>query len=224
MDFNTFQSQENQILALVQDLEKSILSILEKKSQVVIAVSGGKSPIGLFEQLNKLDLPWDKVIITLVDERIVDTNHEDSNENLVKTHLLKHYAQKANFNGLVDMAKPVAEMVNIANEQIPDIDIAILGMGEDGHTASIFPCCKELDSALSLENQSKYINTNPISAKYSRISLTLNALGNIPSLFLSISGETKLKVLNESLKIKNKNYPISYLLNLRKDLTVHYYE
>ncbi|MFN8771255.1 MAG: 6-phosphogluconolactonase [Neisseriaceae bacterium] len=224
MNFNILRSQEEQIQAIATQLESLVSKFLKEKDQVVIAVSGGKSPIKLFERLSNTDLPWDKILITLVDERVVDTENEDSNENLVKTHLLKNYAKKAKFVGLVDIIKSVTDMLQLANTNIPNIDIAILGMGEDGHTASIFPCCQELDDAINLDNKNKYINTNPLFVKYSRISLTLPALFSIPSLILSINSEIKFKVFNESLKANNKSYPISYLLNLRNDLITFYYE
>jgi 6-phosphogluconolactonase len=160
----------------------------------------------------------------LVDERIVETLHQDSNENLLKTHLLKNNAKNAKFIGLVNTDLSIDDMLSNANSNISSIDLAILGMGDDGHTASIFPDCAELNYALDNNNQNNYIVTNPQSAKYSRITLTLRALVNIPVLILSINGNTKLNVLKEANIGDNLNYPVSYVLSRRPDTQTFWYE
>jgi 6-phosphogluconolactonase len=207
---------------LSASLTKLINSTVEKNGASVVALSGGKSPISLFEHLSTLSLPWQQTTITLVDERVTSIDNTDSNENLLKTHLLKNKAKVATFLGL--MHTNVTDLPTLANSKIPQIDIAILGMGSDGHTASIFPDCTELDAALDLDNPNTYITTNPVSAKYSRITLTLKALSKIKYLILAISGEEKLTILQEAAKKINKNYPISYLLNKRPDIQVYWHK
>ncbi len=211
MNLQVFKSQEQQIKAIIAQISQTIQQ--SNKPEFVIAISGGKSPISLFEQLNSLDLDFSKITFTLVDERIVDTTHSDSNENLAHTHLLKNNAKSAKFIGLTNLNLTPQKMIDHLNAKPLSIDLAILGMGEDGHTASIFPCCKELDAALNLNNSKQYILTNPQSAKYSRISLTLAALVKIPHLILSINGNTKLNVFKEAMLQNNLNYPISYVLS-----------
>jgi 6-phosphogluconolactonase len=223
MNLNIFNSQNEEIAAIFNELTLVINKLLKTHSVITIAVSGGKSPIHLFDKLSNTDLPWDKINITLVDERIVDTLSEDSNEHLVKKHLLKNKAKNAKFIGLVDNLLDIEGMLLRNQINTPSIDIAILGMGEDGHTASIFPDCKELEQAVDLKNESSYINTNPITAKYSRISLTLNSLIKIPYIFFSINGELKLKVFKEAARGNNQNYPISYLLKSRSDAKTFWY-
>ena len=218
MNLNILNNEKEKIADIITKLASAVRSSLQKKTNIIIAVSGGKSPINLYQQLSQTDLPWANIIITLTDERIVDTSHVDSNENLIRTHLLINKAKSAKFIGLVDIKLNICEMLLKSEVNVPDIDIAILGMGEDGHTASIFSNCTELSDALNLENRQNFININPLESKYSRISLTLSALRKIPFLFLSISGELKLDVFQESIKENNNNYPISYLLNLRNDI------
>ncbi|MBY0379855.1 MAG: 6-phosphogluconolactonase, partial [Burkholderiales bacterium] len=219
-----FRSQNEQITEFINKLQAQIQAQLKHKDEIVIAFSGGKSPIALFEQLGNTELAWNKITITLVDERIVDNDSSESNEHLIKTYLLKNKAKDAQFIGLVDMRLSNTQMVDIANKNLPNIDIAILGMGEDGHTASIFSDCKELYQAIDLTTNNRYINTNPISAEYSRITLTLKAICDIPLVYIMINGGLKLKVLNEALKGNNTNYPISYVLNMRGDLITFWYE
>ena len=114
------------------------------------------------------------------------------------------------------------ELILKLNSNDINIDLAILGMGEDGHTASIFPCCNELKDALN--SNDSYIITNPAQAKYSRITLTLSAIMNIKSLILSINGSTKLNVLKEAALDENLNYPISFVLSKRPDTQIFWYE
>lgn len=205
-----------QIEVLSAAIVNAINNTLQKKEQVVVAVSGGKSPIDLFKKLSQLELPWDKVIITLVDERVIDTANPDSNEHLVKTYLLKNKARDAKFIGLMNNSKP-NHFENLA------IDIAILGMGTDGHTASIFPDCPEFKSIIAIPNQNQYMLTNPKFAPYQRISLTLNALINIPHLFLAINGTEKLDILIKADENINDNYPISYVLSSRPDIRAYWH-
>ena len=213
-------SEEEHIEKISSRLAQFINHTVKEKDYAVLAVSGGKSPIPLFKHLSKASLPWDKITIVLVDERVVDANSDDSNENLVKTYLLQNMAKSAKFIAL--MNKDITNILTQANSTIKEIDIAILGMGADGHTASIFPDCNELDSALDLNNPNTYIITNPLSAKYQRVSLTLRALINTPNLIITINGAEKLDIIEEAFQKNNKNYPISYLINQRSDINIYW--
>ena len=218
MNLNKHTTSEEQVQAICSAIKKYISE--SKKDRIIIALSGGRSPIKLLMQLSIMSLPWNKIDITLVDERLVSADSEDSNANLVKTYLLKNLAHNVKFIPLVEDLDMNKNLVN-ANTIIKDIDIAILGMGEDGHTASIFPDCPELNIALNTTQQ--YIITNPTSAKYQRIGLSMYALSQIPCLILSINGKTKLDVLTEAMRGVNLNYPISYLLQMRQDINTYWY-
>ncbi len=222
MKLQTFSSNSLQVEAIFDSVLGNIKQLLKNKQNILIALSGGRSPIPLLEKLSNAELDFSKITFTLVDERIVPTDNKDSNEHLLKTYLLKNNAKNARLIGLVDTDLNNEKILTDANNKIANIDLAILGMGEDGHTASIFPCSKELNKAL--HDNSNYVITNPETAPYSRISLTLNALINIPVLILSINGGTKLKVVTEANKGDNLNYPISYVLSRRPDTETFWYE
>ena len=224
MNLHKFSSASLQVDAIFDTLTANISKLLDSQTQVTIAVSGGKSPIPLLKKLSTADLDFSRIIFTLVDERIVAPSDDDSNENLLRTHLLQNNAKTATFINLVDLAKSPTDMALSVGRKVKAIDIAILGMGEDGHTASIFPDCAELAAALDLNNPESYIITNPFSAKYSRISLTLAALLKIPHLILSINGKTKLNILNEAMLGNNLNYPVSYVLSHKPDTQIFWYE
>lgn len=223
MNLSIFATALEQIDSVTKNIANLVETTLATKSNMTIAVSGGRSPVNLFEALSKLDLPWDKITITLVDERIVATNSSDSNEKLVKRHLLKNKAARAKFIGLVHSLTD--NNINLAKAaEIGTIDLAILGMGEDGHTASIFPDCKELKQALNLKNKNSYIITNPLGAKYQRIGLSLSGLSTISYLLLNISGDIKLNVFREAMLRQSYNYPISHLIHNRPDIYIYWHE
>ncbi len=223
MKIHEYNSADEQASALSQAIANTIEQVLHHKPQVTLAVSGGKSPIKLFEKLSRFDLAWDKVTLALVDERFLATDHADSNENLVRKHLLINKAEQAYFIGLVT-TRNILTSVSNANLHIKDIDIAILGMGEDGHTASIFPCCDELKSAVDTQLTSeKYIITNPKTANYQRIGLSLAGILEIPNLFISINGANKLEIITKASQEKSLQYPISYVLAERKDSQVFWH-
>ena len=224
MNLQKFSSGKQQVDAIFDSLIAQISGLLHTQSQVTVAVSGGKSPIPLLQKLSTANLDFTRIIFTLVDERIVTPTNNDSNENLVRTHLLQNNAKVATFINLVDLSLSPTEMALAVSKKVKELDIAILGMGEDGHTASIFPDCSELGSALDLNNWQKYIITTPFSAKYSRITLTLAALLKIPHLILSINGKTKLNILNEALLGNTLNYPVSYVLSHKPDTQIFWYE
>jgi len=223
MKIHKYNSADEQANALSQAIATTIEQILRHKPQVSLAVSGGKSPIKLFEKLSHFDLAWDKVTLTLVDERFLASDHTDSNESLVRKHLLINNAEQAHFIGLVT-TRNILTSVSNANLHIKNIDVAILGMGEDGHTASIFPCCDELKSAIDPQlTPEKYIITNPKTANYQRIGLSLAGILEIPSLFISINGANKLEIITKASQEKSLQYPISYVLNGHKDSQVFWH-
>jgi 6-phosphogluconolactonase len=224
MKLNLLTNVNEQTTSMVNDLTQIINQLFDKQDSVVIAVSGGKSPISLFKKLCQAKLNWQKITFTLVDERVVNQSSIDSNEHLTRNHLLCGNAAHAKFVGLMHSDGNINNMVADANRLVKKIDIAILGMGEDGHTASIFPDCKEVTHALDVAQEPSYIITNPISAKYQRIGLNLSALIHIPHLLLSINSETKLKILQESIREQSLNYPISYLAKQRPDMTAYWFE
>lgn len=223
MKLYEFCSKEEYVSSLSDELASLIEKIINTKSSVTIAVSGGKSPIPLFEALSHKKISWSKVTITLVDERFVPTDNPDSNEHLVRNHLLINEASDAYFIGLTTTDN-ILSSVNNANLNIKDIDIAILGMGEDGHTSSIFPDCKELETVIDTAiTPEKYVITTPQAASHQRVGLSLSGILSIPHLFLSINGDNKLNVMKKALEINNLTYPISYVLNERQDIKIFWH-
>ena len=125
------------------------LNSYERDGKASLVVSGGSSPISIYEELSNADIPW-SVFLTLVDDRLVEPNHEDSNQNLLYEHLIKNKAKEVKFF-------PLDEGVSFNKEFKKPFDITLLGMGEDGHFASLFPNMISLPEAFSLNIEPKVL-------------------------------------------------------------------
>ncbi len=174
---------------------------IAQRGVATLAVSGGRSPRPVLEALSKVPLDWTKLIVTLVDERWVDPVSADSNERLVRETLLQGPATAARFvpmkNGAVDAyAGQSAVEADFAALPWP-FDIILLGMGDDGHTASLFPEGKELAEGLSSDAYT--IAATPPVAPHQRLSLTAHAILQSRHIFLQIGGAGKKAVYDQAL-------------------------
>ena len=202
-----------QVAALVQAVRESLAAALDAEGDAVLAVSGGRSPVPLFHALRDADLDWSRVLVTLVDERCVAPDHADSNERLVREHLLAGRAAAARFAGLVRDPADIAGSVAAANAAARPITVALLGMGEDGHTASLFPGAPELAAGLDPANPARYLAVTPPAAPHARISLTLAALLRSRRLVLAIAGPAKRRVFDAACAALTPDLPVSALVH-----------
>lgn len=206
---------------LAAHLAHQLREAVVARGHALLAVSGGKSPIALFECLRQQPLDWAKVSVLLVDERCVGHDHADSNTALVRQHLLQDEASAAQFTPFFDtLAQPLDEagldkLVASANRRLAQlhwpIDVAVLGMGEDGHTASLFPAAPGLEKALSSSGPLAWVL--PSTAPHARLTLTLPALLACRELVLSIAGEPKHAVYRKALQEADTALPVSLVLH-----------
>lgn len=210
--------------AIVADLSKAII----QKGYAVLLVSGGNTPKPLFELLSTKELNWEVVRIGLCDERWVDPAHQDSNERFVKTYLMKEKASSAVFVGMYyenlspQEAQPHCDKV--VRELLWPCDVAILGMGEDAHTASLFPLNEKLSEAFDLKNKALCVAVVPQGAPHARMSLTLSALLSVEHLYLHFEGKKKQAVFQEAINGSDcYAMPIRSVLHQDiKDIEVYY--
>ncbi|MEO6925321.1 MAG: 6-phosphogluconolactonase [Rhodanobacter sp.] len=199
---HSFTDCHAQAQALGERVSERLRNALSERGQAVLAVSGGSTPKDLFEQLSREKLDWSKVQVTLVDERWVPDSDERSNARLVKSHLLQHAAASATFVPLyTGDATPEAGLAK-ADARINALplpfDVVVLGMGEDGHTASFFPDGDHLAEALDMQGSARVLPMHAPDAGEPRITLTLATLLETRALYLLVSGEKKRDVLADA--------------------------
>ena len=206
---------------LAAHLANQLRTAISDRGQALLAVSGGKSPIALFEALRQQPLDWAKVSVILVDERCVGHDHADSNTALVRQHLLQGQAAAASLPAFFDAVPEslddaaLDKLVRQANRRLAQlhwpIDLAVLGMGEDGHTASLFPDAPGLEKALRSSGPLAWVC--PATAPHARLTLTLPALLASRELVLSIAGEAKHAVYRQALLEADPALPVSLVLH-----------
>lgn len=203
MDSNAVRYDFSDQTELVDQLAKTITDLLSQgitaRGKASLAVSGGTTPVALFRQLSTADIPWDKVDITLVDERWVEPDEEDSNEKLVRTHLLQNRAARAVFTGMKNAADTAGTGEDLCEKALKNVlqpfDVLILGMGGDGHTASLFPGAKKLAAATDMQSGKTCMGIAPLTAPHERMTLTLPVILNSRNIFIHITGTDKKEVL-----------------------------
>jgi 6-phosphogluconolactonase len=203
MQLHTFDSSAALNQQFATEISSRLAAAIAEKGAATLVVSGGKTPLPLFKALSDIDLDWSRVTITLADDRWLPDTHVDSNEGLVKANLLQGKAAKARFISLFDSASPDdayqgAGTVAARVAELPVFDVLILGMGEDGHTASLFPCSKEIQAGLAADAPVALAVT-PATAPYQRLSLSKTRLLQSAVIYLHLVGPKKLTVLEQAM-------------------------
>ncbi len=196
--------------ALLQDIKFIVSEDIIKFGKAKILLSGGSTPGGLYRKLSSTQLDWSKVIVGLVDERFVKNSSDFSNEKLVKTCFLINEAKNATFIPMIFSADNEALNLLRTNESYAvfnDASVIILGMGEDGHTASLFP--NDSDSKKAMDSEQNIFFTNSPSNPTRRITCTPKLLLSSKNIFLMLTGENKKEVLFSAAKNK---LPISHFI------------
>jgi 6-phosphogluconolactonase len=198
-----FSSSSDAAQALADAIAQALTAALDARGRASLVVSGGRSPIGFFHCLRDAALDWSRVWITLADERWVPDTDPDSNAGLVKQHLLQGAAAAAHFvplwNGAATPAAAITER-SAALALLPrPFDAVVLGMGEDGHTASLFPGAAGLADALNPAGPALLAAVDPPAAPHPRLSLTLAALLGSRHIHLPLPGAAKRAVFARAL-------------------------
>jgi 6-phosphogluconolactonase len=223
MELVNFENKAQLEVQLAKKIAYDLEIAIHQKGHANLLVSGGSTPINLFNKLANLEIEWDKVSIGLVDERWVDATSEFSNEKLAKENLIQGFASKANFIGMVFNTKDELENLIQANSHYKQfieqgIDVVILGMGDDGHTASLFPNDEISEKDLNLGENLGLISTRAPKHPVERISCSKTLLLSSTSIYLMIIGKEKLDTLSEA---ETKKYPIAYFTSANQIKTYY---
>jgi 6-phosphogluconolactonase len=184
---------------LAEAVAAALSAAVDARGKACIAVSGGSTPKAFFKALSSKAIDWSKVTVTLVDERFVAPDTDRSNEKLVKDNLLTNAAVSALFQPLYYPAASAEEAAAAATKQTAALgcpfDVAILGMGGDGHTASFFPGGSRLAEALDPSTPRGVMTMEAEGAGEPRLTFTFSSLQDARLLALHIEGAAKKDVL-----------------------------
>jgi len=195
----------------------ALLDSLSRKPQATLVVPGGSTPRHYLPALAKCQLPWDRITVTLSDERWVDVNDEQSNERLVKQCLMQHLPQHAPFVGLRtqhDTPFDAIETIQQRLDRLPlPVSLTVLGLGEDGHIASLFPGMNP--DTLPANH---CVAVAPPIAPSLRVSLSLEMLASSERIVLIVTGEKKRRLLDQLEEDPDPGLPIAWLLHSSKSV------
>jgi len=220
-----YPDPEAMAAGLASSVAATLAQGVAQRGHASLVVPGGSSPVPFFERLSSADLPWAKVVIGLGDERCVPVDHKDSNAALVARHLMQGPAAEASFAPLWadDAGAPLAAAQAALIALKPPFDVVVLGMGEDGHFASLFPDAAALADGLSATTPGVLLVDPPV-APHQRVSMNVAALLATRRLILQVRGAKKREVLERAAREGDPMVlPISALLTQSQvTLEVHF--
>jgi 6-phosphogluconolactonase len=210
-----FETREEASRAAAERIAAALTRRMDGNGAASLVVSGGTTPAATFAELAAMPLEWSRVHVVLSDERWVPTDHEDSNEKLVRDILLKDRAADATLLPIYSEDVQPDERCEQLQDELKRVPFpfacSLLGMGEDGHFASLFPDAENLDKGLITDWQQLVMPVHTAASPHPRISLTLAALSRSDEIVLLIFGDAKREVI-EAAKIPGSELPVSALL------------
>ena len=221
-------SDNDDVLAqkLAKSVAKQLRLCLGEKNKVCLAVSGGTTPLAFFQYLSQQKLEWKKVTIILVDERWVSIQSDDSNEKMVRENLIQNNAKQAYFLGLKNRAELPSEGImdceTQLRTQIDHIDVVVLGMGSDGHTASWFSKSTQLPALLDSDTSAWCLPVEDAFLAQPRMSLTWRFIKRAEKIYLHFTGAEKNTLFEQASSAKTEALPVSHILH-QDGITIHVY-
>ncbi len=227
----TYADRAELNVAVADNLEANISSALKGNGNANLMLSGGSTPIQAYRELSRRDLDWDNIKVGLVDDRWVPPSHANSNEGMVRREL-----PSLPRNNLISMWGNTESPFDAIDEiekrykKFFRLDVVVLGMGLDGHTASWFPNAKGLDVALDLYGQSSIAGIDATGSEVAgdtplRMTLTLSAVAKAKQVILLIYGQEKREVLESAMSSDEVSLklPISHAIRALGDVMSVYY-
>ncbi len=234
VSINHFNCRDQLFKSLAVDCETRLKNTLLKNDKASFIVPGGTTPAPVFLELSKSDLEWKKITIAQSDERWLGSDHPQSNQRLTENTFLINNAAQAGYVAMKNSSVTANKALDQCNQDyhiLSPFTITMLGMGLDGHIASLFPNSNHIKEGLSNDNKNLCIDIDatgcPVAGEYTeRMSLTLNGILASEQIILLITGNEKLKLVEDWLdKQADMSCPVSFLLNQTKTpLTIYWAE
>jgi len=218
-----FDTREEASTAAASQITAALTRRLELQPEASLVVSGGTSPVQCLTELATSDVDWQRVHVLLSDERWVAPDSEDSNEKLIHETLLQGEAAEARLHPMYSDSFSLEERCELFEETIRTLPFpfacSVVGVGEDGHFASLFPDAENLDKGLDVDSWHLCLPINTAASPHARLTLSLAALSRSDLVVLLFFGDAKREVY-ERAKAGSNAYPVSRLL-LQKRAPVH---
>ena len=210
-----FASRELASEAAAQHISSAIGASLVDTAETAIIVTGGSSPVNCYELLADKALPWHNVHVLISDDRCVPVDHEASNEGMIRRSLLTKHAANANLIPIYKQDLLPEDQCRVLSEQMDSLplpfSISLLGMGVDGHFASLFPDFSQLENGLDEGGEDRCLPVQTAASSYQRISLTMATMIQSREILLLFFGDEKREIY-ERAKRPDSNFPVSRLL------------
>lgn len=214
MNLHEYPDRELMMMALADRIAAQLGDALRGKERVTLCVPGGTTPGPIFDTLSDVALDWDRVVVFLSDERWVPEDHERSNARLVRQRLLRNRAAAATFLPLhADAPQPedvIDDLARAIEPHLP-IDVLLLGMGADMHTASLFPGADRLSDALA-DDAPVLVPMRAPGAPEPRVTLSAPVLAGAMHTHVVITGQDKREALERALKLPPQEAPVAVVL------------
>lgn len=224
-EFQSYTSREALFEGLADIVEGEVRTALDTRGKAVLAVPGGTTPAPFFKSLRVRDLDWGQVTVLLTDERFVSEESDRSNTRLLRESLLQENAANAQLVPFYLQAEAPEEVLSDITSGIAKVlplDVCVLGMGADMHTASLFPGADLLDLALAVDAP-PVLPMRAAGAPEPRMTLTAPVLRRAESAHVLIAGPEKLEALEKATKNgPESDAPVRVVLNRKLPTTIHY--
>lgn len=219
MNLQVFETRSDAAIAAGKRIVSALHRRLVTHESASIIVSGGSTPAPVYAYMAHKDLEWHRVHVLLSDERWVPSDSEDSNERMLRNAFEASRASYAQIASYFDPAITLEERCTELDEEIRTLPLpftsVLLGMGDDGHIASLFPDADDLKQGLDLKTSRSFTPVHTASSSHPRLSMTLAALLRSDEILLLISGASKRTRLEQAIEPQSE-LPVAHLLRQQR--------
>lgn len=225
-DFLQYPDRETLMENIAEDVADQLAEAISLRGSATLAVPGGTTPAPFLELLSNVDIDWSKVRVMLTDERFVPETSERSNTRLLRETLMQNNAAAADlvpFYMEADTPEEVLDDLTSAIAEALPLDVCVLGMGSDMHTASLFPEADRLAEGLDADGKAVLLPMRAPGAPEPRLTLTASVLRGARNIHILITGEAKKAALEVALvEGPASEAPIRVILDAATQVDVHY--